>query len=250
MSNCMSFRELRRQTKLVRLKTKARAIGVSSETLAILNHSCELGEATAAAEPEDEKSRGARERFEFFVNTLTSLASQEINNEKLSSEEREGLDIAFATFQTSIDQLSDLTPFDERAYFWSLEWALRSAHHIGTACEEIPKQWIGPGKTSQLKRLQAEAERRKTEPGRKKLLELRPRQKRLEIMEPLVVEAHAQLKRKGKRKGAPSIAKYIRPALEKELKARGMPIPKPDTIRSDVEDIMKDSWWVALQVDV
>jgi hypothetical protein len=235
MSSCMSFRELRRQTKLVRLKARCRALGVSSESLAIFsqNHSCDLGDAAAVAEVDNDKSRLARESFDFFVDTLTSLASQEMNNEKLSGEEREGLDIAYAMLRFSVDHLRESVPFGKDvSYFDKLEWALRSAHHIGTICDEIPRQWIGPGKASRLSRLQTEA-------GRKKLLELRPRQQRLEIMEPLISAALDATDLKSKK--APSIAKYIRPALEKELKARGMPTVKADTIRTDVEYILKHS---------
>jgi hypothetical protein len=234
MPNCMSFRELRRQTRLVRLKRKGAALGVDSESLASFSHinSCEFGDAIAFVEP----SKGSREReaFDFFVNTLVSLALREIDNmEKLTGEELEGIDLALAMLRSSVDQLRGWAPFgDEGDYFSKLEWALRSAHHIGTACEEIPKQWIGPGKSSRLSRLQ-------TEEGRKKLLELRPRQQRLEIMEPLIYAALDATDLKSKK--APSIAKYIRPALEKELKARGMPAVKPDTIRTDVEYILKRS---------
>jgi hypothetical protein len=242
MPNCISFRELRRQTRLVRLKRKGAALGVSSESLASFSrhHSCEFGDAIAFVEPSKESPE--RESFEFFVDTLTSLASREMDNEKLNGEELEGLDIAYALLKLHVDGLRDLAPFGDaaRKYFDDLEWALRSAHHIGSACEEIPKQWLGPGKASQLKRLQDEEARLKTEAGRKRLLELRPRQQRLAIMEPLVVEA----RQADENMKAPSIAKHIRPALEKELNAKGMPLVEPGTIRKDVEHILKELLWL------
>jgi hypothetical protein len=62
------------------------------------------------------------------------------------------------------------------------------------------------------------------------------RHQRLAIMGPLVEAAREAPELKSKK--APSIAKHIRPALEKELKARKMAVVKPDTIRTDVEDII------------
>jgi hypothetical protein len=76
-----------------------------------------------------------------------------------------------------------------------------------------------------------------TAEGRKKVIELRQREKRLEIMRPLVVEAREGPEPKSKK--APSIAKHIRPALEEKLKAKDIAIPKPATILKNVQEILK-----------
>jgi hypothetical protein len=88
MPNCMSFRELRRQTKLARMKRDLIELyGADSEIVADFsrNSSCEFEGFVAPAVTTEPKHQ-EREYFDYFVSTLISLASRELENEKLNGE--------------------------------------------------------------------------------------------------------------------------------------------------------------------
>jgi hypothetical protein len=172
-----------------------------------------------------------REAFERVVANIASSVEQEMANEKLNDDELAGLEGAKDILEMSVRWFREMAPPPDaeaaEEYFYRLEWAISTAYYIGATCEENPN-W---------KRIQAETARRRTSPASEKRAE--PRRKRLEIMEPLVVDAY--FAEKPKRKTAYSIAKHILADVRKELKARGMATVGFDAVHDDIQDIMKDS---------
>jgi hypothetical protein len=160
-------------------------------------------------------------RYQDFEDTLyfMRLAFKDAlaSNNKLSAEQREHLSHMRDVFEESISRLRIHLPHNE-ANMDLIEGMIAAAYELGTFCGRHPIK-----------------EKVHTTPASKGKRHIE-RQERLAITKPLVLAARETAELKSKK--APSITKHIRPALEKELKARGMPIPKPDTIRGDVEDIL------------
>jgi hypothetical protein len=147
---------------------------------------------------------------------LVRLAFKDVlaSNKKLSAEQREHLSHMQGVFEENILRLRKSADID------LIEGMVATAFELGTFCGRHPIK-----------------EKVHTAPASKGKRHIE-REQRLAIAKPLVLAALEATE--PKRKKAPSIRDHIRPELEKQLKAKGMSIPKPDTIRKDVEDVMAD----------